>query len=180
MSSPAASPPPHQPTFPAPNAPSAFPHVSANLLPIAEAMFQRTTGSAPAARLTLLATDIADLLRYTGTRARLLFQLCLWTVMWCAPLFIRRLPPLRKLPVNARIAALTQMEKSPLGAAPLLAIKALLCTLYYEQPDAAREIGADDACDANASIPPGHTPRRLPLLTAVTPSPAAPTHGANS
>ena len=81
---------------------------------------------------------------------------------------------------DARIAALTQMEKSPLVAAPLLAIKALLCTLYYEQPDAAREIGADDACDANASIPPGHTPRRLPLLTAVTPSPAAPTHGANS
>jgi len=52
---------------------------------------------------------------------------------------------LRALPLGDRSHALEKMESSRF-ALPLLAVKAMLCIIYYEHPDAAREIGFDGAC----------------------------------
>ena len=41
--------------------------------------------------------------------------------------------------------ALQTIEETPLSLA-LLGAKAILCIVYFEHPDAAREIGWDQAC----------------------------------
>jgi hypothetical protein len=58
----------------------------------------------------------------------------------CSPPLIGRLPPLSRLPVAERCAALEKLEHTPLGL-PLLAVKAMLCILYYEHPDSLRDMG---------------------------------------
>ena len=97
------------------------------------------------------------LLRHAGARSRYLFQLCLTLVAWLAPLGIFRLPPLRRLTLAERIRALTRLEDSPACASLVLACKAVLCMVYYEDEAAARAIAAYEPCH------PGR--RRLPLLT---------------
>ena len=47
--------------------------------------------------------------------------------------------PLRALPLERRTRALERFEASAI-ALPLFALKAIFCVLYYEHPDAAREI----------------------------------------
>ena len=61
-----------------------------------------------------------------------------------APFFIGRLATLGSLSVPERIRALTRLEER--FGEPLLAVKAMLCLLYYEHPDAAREVGFDGQC----------------------------------
>lgn len=126
---------------------------------IAEALFHGDSGPAPAARLDWAAAEVTDIVRHAGPRARLLFQLCLLAVHVLAPLSIGRLGPLGRLDAAARIRALSRLERTASGAALLLALKALLCTVWYEHPDSAREVGAYEPCDDP------RTPRRgLPLL----------------
>lgn len=112
---------------------------------IAEAIFFGPGGPPPAERLQWLMEEADDFLARAGGRTRFLIRLSTWIVNLCAPWAIFRFRPLRRLPLEQRIAALTRLEQSPLGA-PLLAIKALLSLLYYEHPDAAREVGFDGEC----------------------------------
>lgn len=125
---------------------------------VAEALFATLAGPPPAARLDWLVAEVCDLLRHAGARSRYLFQLCLALVSWLAPLWLFRLPPLRRLTLEDRIRALTRLEDSPACASLVLACKAVLCMVYYEDEAAARGIAAYEPCD------PQH--RRLPLLTA--------------
>lgn len=125
---------------------------------VAEALFHGRSRPAPPARLDWVAAEVVDILGYAGTRARLLFRLCLLMVQVLAPLSIGRLTSLGRLEVEARVRALGRLERTSLGAALVLAIKALLCTIWYEHPDAAREIGAYEPCDTP------RLPHRLPLL----------------
>ena len=53
-----------------------------------------------------------------------------------APLMVLRFTSLRRMAIEERVRAIGRLEHSSLGA-PVLAIKALLCVLYYEHPDAA-------------------------------------------
>ena len=133
---------------------------------VAEALFHGPDGAPPEGRIDWVVGDVADLLRHAGGRARLLFQLCLLLVSWLAPLRIGRLPPLRRLSVADRIRALTRLEDSRQGASLVLACKAVLCMVYYEDEGAARAIAAYDPCQ----------PRRLPVLAAS--AAVAPTGGA--
>ena len=84
--------------------------------------------------------EMADYLQRAGPRARFIFGLALFVVSWLSPLFIRRLPPLKSLEVAERVEALTRMEES-FAAAPVLAVKAFLCVVYYEHPEVQREMG---------------------------------------
>ena len=111
----------------------------------------------PGARIDWVVGDVADLLRHAGGRARLLFQLCLALVSWLAPLWIGRLPPLRRLSIGDRVRALSRLEDSRQGASLVLACKAVLCMVYYEDEGAARAIAAYEPCQ----------PRRLPVVTAI-------------
>lgn len=121
---------------------------------VAEALFHGLDGPPPPPRIDWVVAEVADLLRHAGTRARSLFQLCLFAVSWLAPLWIFRLPPLRRLSVEDRIRALTRLEDSQAGSSLVLACKAVLCMVYYEDEGAARAICAYEPCH----------PRRLPLL----------------
>ena len=111
-----------------------------HLRAFAEALFSSETGPPPSARIDWLMKEMADYLHRAGPGARLVFGLALFVVSWLSPLFIRRLPTLKSLEVPERVAALTRMEES-FAAAPVLAVKAFLCVVYYEHPDVQREMG---------------------------------------
>jgi hypothetical protein len=112
---------------------------------IAEAIFATESGPPPADRLDWLMRELDDFLGRAGGRARVLLGLSIFAVSWLAPLLSFKVRPLRTLALPARIDALERLERSR-AAMPLLAIKAILSVLYYEHPDAAREIGFDGAC----------------------------------
>ena len=94
----------------------------------------------PAARIDWLMVEMDDYLLRAGPAARIIFGLSLWVVTLLSPVFIRRLPTLASLDVPERIDALTRMEES-FASAPVLAVKAFLCVVYYEHPDVQREVG---------------------------------------
>ncbi len=89
--------------------------------------------------------ELEDFLARAGARTRFLYGAAVLALTVLAPLVIGRLPPLGRLPVRERARALSVLEHSRFGA-PVLAVKALLCVLYYEHPDAAREVGFDGEC----------------------------------
>jgi len=69
-------------------------------------------------------------------------RLGLFSLTWVAPLFVFSLPPLRRLSVEKRIVALERFERSPLGVL-FYALKAMLCMMYFEHPEAAHEVKFD-------------------------------------
>ena len=135
----------------------ALPRTRRSIRAVAEALFSGAAGPPPAERLDWAVAEVLDLLRHAGARSRLLFQLCLLLVSWLAPLWIFRLPPLRRLSTADRIRALGRLEDSPACASLVLACKAVLCMVYYEEEAAARAIAAYEPCHPDR--------RRLPLLT---------------
>jgi hypothetical protein len=112
---------------------------------LAEAIFSTTSGPPPRDRLDWLMRELDDFLGRSGVRTRTVLRLSIFVVSWLAPLLTFRVRPLRALALPARIDALERLERSR-AALPLLATKAILSVLYYEHPDAAREIGFDGAC----------------------------------
>jgi hypothetical protein len=106
----------------------------------AEALFSSETGAPPAARIDWLMKEMDDYLQRAGPGARFIFGISLLVVGVLAPLMIGRFPTLEGLEVDERVKALTRMEES-FAAAPVLAVKAFLCVVYYEHPDVQREVG---------------------------------------
>ena len=53
---------------------------------------------------------------------------------------IGKLPTLRRLSIPDRVRALTRLERRQL-APILIALRAILCLLYYEHPDVPAEVG---------------------------------------
>lgn len=112
---------------------------------IGEALFRRDDGAPPKERLDYLERDLDDFFGHVTLRARLLFRACVATMFWIAPLLIGRMPTMARLTVAERIEALERLERTPLSLA-LLGAKAILCIVWYEHPDSAREIGWDQQC----------------------------------
>lgn len=112
---------------------------------IAEAIFYRGT-PLPVERLDFIESEMLATLQAAGPRARTLFLLCLFGLVVLAPLWVGRLPTLMRLPLPLRIRALSRMENSPVAAGLVLAVKAALCVLYYEQPAVAAELRAAPGC----------------------------------
>lgn len=114
------------------------------LVAIAEAVFSRS-GSPPAAdRMAWIEREMEDFLARAGIRSRIMFSLMVWLTTVIAPLISGRWTLLYLLPLDDRVRALALLEKR--FSEPLLAVKALLCLVYYEHPDAAREVGFDGEC----------------------------------
>ncbi len=112
---------------------------------IAEALFS-TDGSLPdAARLDELVDDFSDFYGRAQGNARLVLRLSLLVLMWVAPLFAFRPLPLSSLPLALRAHALEKLEASPLGPAAL-AVKAMLCVLWFEQAQTQRETNTVPTC----------------------------------
>ncbi len=117
---------------------------------MAETLFATPTGAPPPPeRLDWLVAELDDLVARASGRAAMLLRLSLLTLSLAAPLLARRRPPLGRLPVAARAAALRRIEGSPLVGA-LFAVKAMLSICYYEHPEAAGEAGYDGLCLADA------------------------------
>lgn len=112
------------------------------LMAIAEALFATEDGPPPADRLAFLRRELDDFMARTSSRGRFYFSAGAAIVSVVAPLMVRRLPPFRRLRLEHRTKALTRFEASALGAV-LIALRAILCLLYYEHPEALREIGME-------------------------------------
>jgi hypothetical protein len=110
---------------------------------IGEALFSTDAGPPPLDRLDWLTDETEDFLSRSGARARWMFTLLVLVTVVLAPVFIGRFTPLSRLERRDRIAALGALERH--FGEPLLAIKAILCLIYYEHPDAARDVGASGA-----------------------------------
>jgi hypothetical protein len=111
---------------------------------IASAVFARDGAPPPSERLVNLEAELEDFLARSGTRARGMLSAMIWLVSIAGPLFIGKFGTLGALAHPERIRALERLE-SGFGE-PLVAVKAILCLIYYEYPDAARDVGFDGKC----------------------------------
>lgn len=84
--------------------------------------------------------ELADFVEQGGVRVKAILVGGLLVAQWTAPALIGRAPPLSRLGLEDRCRALDKLEHSSFGL-PLLAVKAILCILYYEHPDVLRESG---------------------------------------
>lgn len=112
---------------------------------MAEALFSTREGPPSAERLARLLEDLDDFTRRAGPQARRSLWLCLVAVSLLVPILLRRFASFASLPVAQRIDGLARMEASPLGV-PFFGAKAILCVVWYEQPESAAHAGYDAQC----------------------------------
>lgn len=107
---------------------------------VAEVLFATKDGPPPPDRLRWLCRETEDMMTRVRGNGVLVFRLSIILVSWLAPLLVLRLPTVRTVAFERRAVALDRYERSPLGMT-LFVIKAMLCILYYEHPDAAADVG---------------------------------------
>lgn len=106
---------------------------------VAESLFSAPDRIAPPSRLDWVAAEVEDIAFHAGPRGLLIMRLVAFALALVAPLFVRRLGHVADLPLPTRTVALERMEHS--FAAPLvMALKAVLCTVWYELPEVAAAV----------------------------------------
>ncbi len=117
------------------------PKVLQHTMTVAEALFSpNDVDPPPAGRMAFVQDEYADLMARSSWRGRLLFTWSARIVGRVGPMFIGRFVPISQLKLPDRIEALRRVEKRPIGGL-LIALRALLCMVYYEHPESAREAG---------------------------------------
>lgn len=94
----------------------------------------------PEDRLSWVMTEYADFMARSTRRGRFLFTAAAYAITWVSPRLARRPGPFTQAPLTARVEMLRAVEASPL-ASILIALRAILCILYYEHPEAAQDAG---------------------------------------
>jgi hypothetical protein len=112
---------------------------------VAEAIFGTEHGAPPAERLDWLEAELQHFLGHAGAWARLVARVSFFATCVLGPLWLGKLRGLGTLPLAERQQVLHALERTPVALAALGA-RAMLCILYYEHPDAAREIHFDGRC----------------------------------
>lgn len=112
-------------------------------------MFATHEGPPPPNRIEWVCADFEDFVEQAGPRSELIFDGALFVATWLSPPTIGRRPPLARLSLEDRARALDTIERTPAGL-PILALKAILCTIYYEHRDAQEEIGVELDCLGDA------------------------------
>ncbi len=84
--------------------------------------------------------ELESVLAHAGSRSARFYKLALFVVTFLAPLFVLKPVPLHRLSVRDRVRALERMEHSFAGSV-VLAVKAILCLIYYEHAGVARDLG---------------------------------------
>jgi hypothetical protein len=107
---------------------------------LAEALFCAPEGPPPAARLDWLDAEVADVYCLADGGIRFLIRLSVLLVSVLTSLYVGRLTPMRRLPLELRMRGLGRLERGSF-AGPLMILKALICLIYYEHPDVEREVG---------------------------------------
>ena len=121
------------------------------LMLIAEALFSRDGTPPPPERIAWLRGEMGDFLSRASPIGRMLFVMGSLVVSLWAPVLVGSLPPLSRLSFTRRVEALTRFESRRV-APVLIALRAILCLLYYEHPDAAKEVGIDPSGPAAGKI----------------------------
>lgn len=121
------------------------PRAIAAALAVAECLYVSESGPPPPARLTWLGRELDDFLERIGPDARTSYLAGVLLVSLLAPLLSGSVTPLRRMSLDRRTKALDRMDSS-FASGLLLAVKAMLCIIYYEHPDAAASIGFDGQC----------------------------------
>ena len=111
---------------------------------VAEAVFSDGDGPPDTERMDWLIRDLDDFLEHIGESRRSVIG-ALFGLHAVTPVVNRSPRSLASMSIPDRISALTAVEES-FASGLLLAVKALLCIIYYEHPDAGREIGFDGGC----------------------------------
>ena len=109
---------------------------------VAEVLFSDGDTRPPEQRLAWLAKELEDYVDRIGFQSRTIIRASTFAVDMLGPLLVAKLPPFSEQPFDVRAEALERLERTPLGLATF-ALKAILCILYFEHPDAASEVGFD-------------------------------------
>lgn len=109
---------------------------------LARMVFATEDGPPSTDRVRWFVDQFDDFMGRAGSRSRLVVGGALLVVDRVAPLLALRAGPLGRLTEERRRLALERLERSPLGIT-VLAAKAAMCIVWFEHPDAAREIGFD-------------------------------------
>lgn len=112
---------------------------------VAEALFSPDGVRVDAERLDWLEEDFADFFARSHGNARMILRASLLALMWIAPLFVFTPLPLTSLSIRRRALALERLEASFLAPAAL-AVKAMLCILWFEHPITQAETGTEPSC----------------------------------
>jgi len=112
---------------------------------VAEALFSPDGSMPDDERLTFIERDFGDFYARAQGNARLILRLSLFVLMWIAPLLVFRPGPLSGLSISQRAHALERLEGSPLAPAAL-AVKAMLCILWFEHPTTQAETNTEPSC----------------------------------
>lgn len=112
---------------------------------VAEALFSPDGEHIDTERLDWLQDDFADFFSRAHGNARLILRAALFALMWVAPLFVFTPLPLTSLSIRKRAVALERFEGSFLAPAAL-AVKAMLCILWFEHPKTQAETHTEPGC----------------------------------
>lgn len=112
---------------------------------VAEALFSPDGSMPDEERLAFIERDFGDFYARAQGNARLILRLSLFVLMYVAPLLVFRPGSLRSLSIPMRAHALERLEGSPLAPAAL-AVKAMLCILWFEHPTTQGETNTDPSC----------------------------------
>jgi hypothetical protein len=112
---------------------------------VAEALFSPDGSLPDEERLAYIERDFGDFYARAQGNAGLILRLSLFALMYLAPLFVFRPGSLRSLSIPQRARALERFEGSPLAPAAL-AVKAMLCILWFEHATTQAETRTEPTC----------------------------------
>lgn len=116
---------------------------------VSAAMFDAPAADeADDARLRWVGAELRTLMAEVDPMTKLLFRGSLALLTWLGPWLVLRPGPFRRCARPQQLRILHRYERSPIGLT-LLAVKAMLCIVWFEHPHAARDAHFDgDAPDA--------------------------------
>jgi len=114
---------------------------------IAATVFDRGQG-VPPVRLDWMEEELRGFLGAAGLIPRMAVRFALLAVQWLPLLVIFRPRRFVSLPPAERMRYLVKMESHRLGLVcmPIMAVKIVLGSVYFEHPDAVGETGYDGGC----------------------------------
>lgn len=108
---------------------------------LCQCIFDRGHGIPPD-RMSFALVDVDDFTRRAGPKTRFAFLASLLLLQWIWPLAFGFFGRFSALPISRRLDLLEKIEATAL--APMLVLpKAMLCLVFFEHPDALKEIGYD-------------------------------------
>jgi hypothetical protein len=125
------------------------PAVAPRARAIAEALFATAEGPPAPERLDWLSKDLTHFLAHAGGWARFVIGLCMYITCVLGPLLSFKVGFVGRS-LEERRAILERLEQSP-AALAFLAVRAILCIVYYEHPEVSKEIGFDGVCHSGRS-----------------------------